>query len=92
VEAGQNRDFAGLARVFEANYAAMKTAVSRFALVAALVAAALSSACQDAGTKKKLDELAARVDKLEKGGGGGDVAGRVAKLEKFVIALFMDSV
>jgi protein-disulfide isomerase len=63
----------------------MSHSVTRFVFAAALVAAATaSSACQDAATKKKIDELSARVEKLEKGGGGGDVGGRLAKVEKFL--------
>ena len=49
----------------------MSHSVTRFVFVAAMVAAATaSSACQDAASKKKMDDLAARVEKLEKGGGG----------------------
>ncbi len=66
----------------------MSHSVSRFVLVAVLAAtAATSSACQDAATKKKLDELGTRVEKLEKGGSGagaGTVDARLAKVEKFL--------
>ena len=39
----------------------MNKSVTRFALVAALLAASASSACQDAATAKKIDELSERV-------------------------------
>ena len=64
----------------------MSHSVTRFVFVAAMVAAATAStACEDAATKKKIDELSARVEKIEKGGaGGGTVDGRLAKVEKFL--------
>jgi hypothetical protein len=54
----------------------------------ALAAAALGvlAGCTDAKTQKRLEELEARVAKMEKGGGGaeGSVDARLAKVEKFL--------
>jgi len=83
-----SQNFPGMTIPFRAGLPAMNKSVTRFALVAALLAATASSACQDAATAKKIDELSERVAKLEKGGGGAGggaaVDARLAKMEKFL--------